>query len=242
MEGLEIAALLFWLVWALLVGLWSRPSARERRVLQRYSRGETVRLLLSHSRRRSTLDHSSQPAFAAWRRRVGLGLAAVALPVFLVGVFWERSEPAPTPAPLAVVTPPPAPPSPADAPPEPALPEAAAESDEPKPKTVTIEDDEALEEKRTQTRLFAAARVRPIYDNDDLLGVRIVGVTEGSFWDDVGVRSGDVILEANGELMDTPEASVRLMDSLANAYEIILRVRGEDGRERMLEYQTPRGR
>jgi type II secretory pathway component PulC len=106
--------------------------------------------------------------------------------------------------------------------------------------TVTQEDQEALSEHRTPTRLYADARVRPVYANEDLLGVKVLGIVPGSFWDQVGFREGDVVLEVNGELVDDPTASVHFMNSLSRQHELILRVRGEDGEERILEHRLPR--
>lgn len=108
----------------------------------------------------------------------------------------------------------------------------------PPPGAKPWEDEAALEESRTQKNLYKSAKVSAVYANEDLLGVRIRNVAPGSFWSRVGFRHGDVILEANGELMDSPQASVNFMNALATSYVLIVRVRGEDGEERMLEFRT----
>ena len=108
----------------------------------------------------------------------------------------------------------------------------------PPPDAKPWEDEAALEESRTQKNLYKSAKVSAVYANEKLLGVRIRNVTPGSFWSRVGFRHGDVIIEANGELMDTPQASVNFMNALATSYVLIVRVRGEDGEERMLEFRT----
>ena len=93
---------------------------------------------------------------------------------------------------------------------------------------------------RSQPRLFGGAKVEPLYDprSDALAGVRVSRVRKGSFWERLGVRGGDVVLEVNGELVDTPAASVKLINDLSEAAVLILRVRGEDGLERYLEYRS----
>jgi hypothetical protein len=101
-------------------------------------------------------------------------------------------------------------------------------------------DDEPLEAKRTPTRLYATAKVKPIYDNEDLLGVSIGNVRKASFWEMVGFRDDDVVVEVNGELMDTPGASVNFLNSMNSGNELIIRVRGADNVERMLSYVVPR--
>ena len=110
----------------------------------------------------------------------------------------------------------------------------------PDPEADPWEDEAALDESRTQTNLFATAQVSAVYDNEDLLGVRINNVTPRSFWAEVGFRHGDVILESNGQLMDNPQASIQFMDDLSTSHVLIVRVRGEDDEERMLEFRTPR--
>ena len=47
-----------------------------------------------------------------------------------------------------------------------------------------------------------------------------------------------VVFEVNGEL--DPDASVFFLNSLSREYELILRVRGEDGLERILQHRSPR--
>lgn len=97
-------------------------------------------------------------------------------------------------------------------------------------------------EMRTPPRLYGGAKVEPLYDlrSDALQGVRLSKVREGSFWEVLGVREGDVVLALNGTSMDSPAASVMLMNALSLDPVLILQVRGEDGRERFLEYRSPR--
>ena len=71
------------------------------------------------------------------------------------------------------------------------------------------------------------------------LGIRIGNVVEGSFWEDLGIEEGDVVLELNHRLMDEPEASTYLMNALAREPVLIMRVRDAEGVERFLEYRTP---
>jgi len=104
----------------------------------------------------------------------------------------------------------------------------------------TVEREETLEQLRTPTRLYASAKVSAVYNRDELLGVRIDRVQEGSLWGLLGVESGDVVLEVNGELVDDPGASVLLMNALSEDEALLLRVRGIDGNERMLDFRVPR--
>ena len=99
---------------------------------------------------------------------------------------------------------------------------------------------ETLEEKRDPIRLYGTAKVAAKYDVDQLLGITISHIQPGSFWAMVGFRDGDFILEANGELMDDPNTSVAFMNSMHDAPEIRVRVRGADDVERTLLYNAPR--
>jgi len=94
---------------------------------------------------------------------------------------------------------------------------------------------------RSPTGLYGGAKVEPLYDlrSDALEGVRLSRIGERSFWNLVGVRDGDVVLEINGQLVDSPNASVTLMNSMSLEPVLILRVRGDDGLERFLEYRSP---
>jgi len=94
---------------------------------------------------------------------------------------------------------------------------------------------------RSPPGLYGGAKVEPLYDlrSDEVQGVRVSRIREGSFWELLGIRERDVLLEVNGQLVDTPSASVTLMNSLSREPVLILRLRGEDGRERFLEYRSP---
>ena len=97
-------------------------------------------------------------------------------------------------------------------------------------------DPETLEERRTPTRLYATAKVKPLYANEDLLGIQILRVDNASFWETVGFETDDFILEVNGELMNTPAASVSFMNAMNTSPELIIRVRGSNDEERVLVF------
>ena len=98
----------------------------------------------------------------------------------------------------------------------------------------------SLAEKRSQPALFATAKVTAVYEGHDVRGVRIENVGPGSFWDVVGVRSGDVVIAHNGARIDTPAAMVALLNSMERDAVIRLRVRGTDEDERTLYYSASR--
>jgi len=238
-------ALVLWLLSAVALVLWCRPNEAERRVLAGHSLGSLFANLLPFSRGPDELRRADRRRFVGVRRRAWLAAAGLVLPLLLLALLLPHSEQGPNPAgpvllakrvPTAISSPP-------------AVGAAGSQvevkrlPERPKPTvsergwiTVTQENQEALSPERTPTRLYAEARVRPLYANEDLQGVQILGVVPGSFWEEVGFRNGDVVLEVNGELVDDPSASVYLMNSLSREYELIVRVRGENGYERILQH------
>ena len=59
---------------------------------------------------------------------------------------------------------------------------------------------------------------------------------DASFWEIVGFKTDDFILEVNGELMNTPAASVSFMNAMNTSPELIIRVRGSNDEERVLVF------
>ena len=119
--------------------------------------------------------------------------------------------------------------------------------DEPAPPladNVKTGEEGALSPTRTAVRLYGNARVKPLYNLHDstLNGVQISNVTPGSFWEELGIEEGDIILELNGELIDTPAASVKLMNEISRAYVLNLRLQTLEGNQRFIDYRTPETR
>ena len=106
---------------------------------------------------------------------------------------------------------------------------------------VALDDDMALSEGRRQVRLFGSANVKTVYDKSyrEIVGVQVSNIKPGSFWETLGIRNGDVIVELNNRLIDNVEAGNNLMNSLGQEQVLHLRVRGADGKERFLDYVTP---
>ena len=104
---------------------------------------------------------------------------------------------------------------------------------------IAKEPAETLEEMRQPVRLYGTAKVEALYDRHDFLGVQVKSVDEGSLWDLLGFQSGDLVVEANGQLVDNPAAGVQFMNSLARDSSVLVRVRGADGEERWIDFRFP---
>lgn len=237
--NLHLLLLLIWLLGTLAAWLWSRPVNEERSVIGTLQVSDRLRFALLGTRaiERHTADAEEQRIIAEHARRTRIGGLIVLLPLAIYGVLFAVGQPSDhrvvdaTPASMN----------------EPRAP--IPEDQEPTVRTYLRgpselselnpdEEPEPLEEKRTPTRLYATAKVKPLYNNETLLGIQILRVDSGSFWEMIGFRSGDFILEANGELMDTPAASVSFMNAMNSNRELVIRVRGTDEEERILVFNA----
>lgn len=220
-----------WLTLALCLALWARPSAWERETLGPIA----ARLLLPGSDWRGAVPPVHWEAFVALRRRLfaagALATASLALLLGLVLVQPGGEAGVPDPVVPRLVAPG-VTANPVPAPPETRPPEAPARqqggggpvASPPGPRPPTARGD-----------LFGSVRLRPAYAEGVVEGLRISGLPPGSAWLEIGARNGDVILEANGRAMNSRSASISLMETLGSADDFVLRVRGVDGAERILE-------
>ncbi len=233
---------LFWMLTAIAAWIFHRPSDTEREVLEKVT---TMQLLFSswEARRRLGIPADEEQILKSYRQRLLSSAAVVALPALIL-VVLSLTDQAPAEPPVL----------------EPAAQRERAEvpaeeprdvkqlirtyvreTDEEGPPVVVEEyREETLEEKRDPIRLYGTAKVAPLYDNEQLLGITITNVQPNSFWEMVGFEEGDFVLEANGERMDNPNTSVAFMNSLHDAPEVVVRVRGTDGAERTLLYNAPK--
>ena len=182
------------------------------------------------------------------RRFLSLVILAVAV-VALAGIFWPRAEQkdetGPAPAKEPVVARLGETPKTGNVRDKAELPGSVsadlAWAAPPATEEIHTGDEEALSPTRTAVRLYGNAKVRPLYNLHDntIAGVEISNVVPGSFWDELGVGDGDVILELNGELIDSPAASVELMNQFSRGFVLNLRLRTAEGLERFIDYRTP---
>lgn len=214
-------------------------SPKQREAIRRHTSTELLWLLVPGPGWRSRILPADQPELGSLRpRALLLVLVGTALGI---GIFWSIDPPGPLADPDPPDRPtarrPAAPAEPGVSLPAPSQPEARDSGGAPIPSAVP---EPSLAEKRTQPALFGDAKVTAVYEGHDVRGVRVQNVGPGSFWDLVGVRSGDVVIAHNGALVDTPTAMVALLNSLERDLVIRLRVRGLDDEERTLYYSAPR--
>jgi general secretion pathway protein C len=113
----------------------------------------------------------------------------------------------------------PAPPPPALPPAPPAAPESAPED----PQTPARTMERAAVERRLADeipRILAETAVVPVMEEGRVAGVQLARVPEGSLLTDAGLRTGDVIREINGTVIDGMGTLIGLWPRLQSATEL----------------------
>ncbi|MFH1532498.1 MAG: type II secretion system protein GspC [Pseudomonadota bacterium] len=82
------------------------------------------------------------------------------------------------------------------------------------------------------------ARVIPNYDRESgsYKGFKLIGVRPNSLYRNIGIRSGDVILQVNGEEMNSPSKALELFTKLQTSNEISLDIKRR-GKVETLQYK-----
>ncbi|MDE0910673.1 MAG: hypothetical protein OSB60_09435 [Myxococcota bacterium] len=233
----HLLLLLLWLLASLAAWLWMRADEEEQPLVNNTSLTDRIRFALIGLRAisRHVTDASEQRILGQYARRSRIGSLVIVLPITIYGavIAFAPTEEEPFVEAIEILE---------DK-------EQTPEPEVPKPKLRTYvrgpsgksqlnpeAEPETLEERRTPTRLYATAKVKPLYANEDLLGIQILRVDDASFWEIVGFKTDDFILEVNGQLMNTPAASVSFMNAMNTSPELIIRVRGRNDEERVLVF------
>lgn len=90
---------------------------------------------------------------------------------------------------------------------------------------------DALEEPE-RAGLLAEGDVSPVYGEDgELIGVRLDAIREGGFYDQIGLRDGDVVTDISGVSLGEPAAIAAVMARFATSDEVTVDVESADGRK-----------
>jgi type II secretion system protein C len=87
--------------------------------------------------------------------------------------------------------------------------------------------------------LLAEGDVSAVYEDGKMVGVQFDGIREGGFYDQIGLRNGDVVTEINGVALSDPDAMVKVIGQFIGADELDIAVRGADGTSQPLKVSTP---
>jgi general secretion pathway protein C len=92
----------------------------------------------------------------------------------------------------------------------------------------------------TREGLLGEGDVSAVYEDGKMVGVQFDGIREGGFYDQIGLRNGDVVTEINGVALSDPDAMVKVIGQFVGADELDIAVqRGTDGSAEVLEVSTP---
>jgi general secretion pathway protein C len=99
-----------------------------------------------------------------------------------------------------------------------------------------MERDDVDDMLRNPSNLFSQARILPKYEDGEMVGLQINAIKPGSFFEEVGIQSGDVITELNGIAIDNPQESAKILAEFSEASELDIGVRGPDGDDRKINF------
>lgn len=86
--------------------------------------------------------------------------------------------------------------------------------------------------------LFSQARIVPHYEDGQMTGIQVNAIKPGSLFAQAGLQDGDTVVELNGIEASSPEGSQKLLQEFRSSQEWTLIVRGRDGAERTLNFET----
>lgn len=87
-----------------------------------------------------------------------------------------------------------------------------------------------------QPQYGAMPKVQPVYKGGNVNGFRLLGVESDSIYAQLGLKSGDIILDVNGQQIDNPQKAMSLFDALGANQDVLLKV-NRAGAEKTLTFQ-----
>lgn len=82
----------------------------------------------------------------------------------------------------------------------------------------------------------AIPKLQPVYKKGAINGYRLLGVESGSIYSQLGIRSGDTLLEVNGQQLDNPQKAMSFFDQLKPGQDVGIKI-NRNGQEKTLTYQ-----
>ena len=88
--------------------------------------------------------------------------------------------------------------------------------------------------------LLAEGNVSAVYEDGEMVGVQVDDIRDGGFYDQLGLRNGDVVTEINGVSLADPAAAAKVIEEFVGAPQLSIAVeRGADGAPETLVVDTP---
>ncbi len=82
----------------------------------------------------------------------------------------------------------------------------------------------------------AIPKISPVYKNGAVNGFRVNGVEASSIYGQLGIKSGDTILDINGQQVDNPQKAMAFFDNLAPDQNITIKL-NRGGNEKTLTFR-----
>jgi general secretion pathway protein C len=89
---------------------------------------------------------------------------------------------------------------------------------------------------RNPSNLFSQARILPKYEEGEMVGLQINAIKPGSFFEEVGIQSGDVVTKLNGVAIDSPQESAKILAEFSQADQFTIEVEKSDGTTETKEF------
>lgn len=98
-----------------------------------------------------------------------------------------------------------------------------------------IDNDRIDSELDNPESLLETARIMPNYTDGQADGLRLLGITPESFYDDIGIRSGDVLRTFNGEEITSQQQALEILETMGDEQQVTLEIE-RSGQRQQLSY------
>jgi len=99
-----------------------------------------------------------------------------------------------------------------------------------------MERDDVDDMMRNPADLFSQARILPKYEEGEMVGLQINAIKPGSFFEEVGLQSGDVVTKLNGVAINSPQESAKILAEFSQADQFTVEVVKSDGTTETKEF------
>ncbi|MFA5623889.1 MAG: type II secretion system protein GspC [Bradymonadales bacterium] len=82
----------------------------------------------------------------------------------------------------------------------------------------------------------AIPKLQPVYKKGAISGYRLLDVAPDSIYSQLGIRSGDTLLDINGQQLDNPQKAMSFFDQLQPGQDVGIKI-NRNGQERTLTYK-----
>ena len=89
---------------------------------------------------------------------------------------------------------------------------------------------------KNSSKYGAMPKVQPVYKGGNIGGFRLLGIESDSVYAQLGLKSGDTIIDVNGQTIDGPQKAMALVDALKPDQNVSMKI-NRAGQEKTLTFQ-----